>query len=92
MNCLQTCGLYPSQKIVAKISQPWQTRYDIATRVAIFAVCFLSVIGIVLMTLGFYQKVHPMMGVGILCSTVIPIFLICSLRAHGGSQLLAIYT
>ena len=91
MNCLQACGLYPPTKIVNKAPQAWQIRYDIAIRVSLFATCLLGFIGIVLIALGFNQSVHPMAGVGVLCSTVIPLSFICSLRAHGGPQFLLIY-
>lgn len=74
MNCLVTCGLYPTPAQKTTLGpKPEALRYDIAKRVAVVATLALVVLSVALMILALNLKVHPIAGVAVFASTLLPI-------------------
>ena len=63
-----------------------------AQRISQIAVIILFVAGVVLMGLAFKEYVHPMVGVGVLCSTILPCCLVSLIRSCGGQPFIDAYT
>ena len=90
--CLEAIGLYPNEDVRTHDAwHPEMLRTDVAIRASLCAICILGSVGLLLMGLGFNQSVHPMAGVVVLCSTLIPISIICSLRSSADEAYLEIY-
>lgn len=75
----QSLGLYPPDAIATKASAKGILKSDIAHRSSVCAVLILFALGIVFMGLAFAGKAHPIVGVGLMIGSIIPMSIACAI-------------